>query len=349
MAPSTGFMTIVATALSLNLACSSSKGTQSPTPPGRTTVIVGGSISPSLPTNGQSYAEALYWQDGIPVPLVNDASTVAVVSAMAVAGTDIYALGMDSVFSSGGTLWKNGVASNIVDPAQGPGAVPYTFNAIALSGTDVYLAGTLAISSFNKSALLWKNGVPGALGSGFSATVNSVFVQGVDIYAAGDDGGGAKYWKNGVVYGLGSSSGKAYANAIAVTPAGEILVAGTVLQNGGVQVATLWKNGVPVPLSDGVTPAFASTLAFSGTDIYVAGVYFNNERYAATLWKNGTGTALPCGQAGSQARAICADGQDVYVAGTDGNQAVYWKNGAEVVLTTGQDLSVATSICVLHP
>ena len=46
-------------------------------------------------------------------------------------------------------------------------------------------------------AKLWKDGIATSLTNGSKDGVaNSVFVSGSDVYVAGSDGGGAKYWKN---------------------------------------------------------------------------------------------------------------------------------------------------------
>ena len=136
--------------------------------------------------------------------------------------------------------------------------------------------------------------------------------------------------------------------------------------NARYDIATLWKNGSPVPLSDGNTYAAANSVTVSGPDVYVAGYrYPTNNTPSPTqagYWKNGAFTALPDGGEGALAYSVLVSGTDVYVAGyrhqttrldpshiLGAEVAVYWKNGNLVDLTDAMDFSYGFSIAVDGP
>lgn len=329
----------------LALACTGSSGTntQPPTPQGTVSVLVGGAVTLSDRT------EALYWRDGIPVPLENTGAADAGVTAMAVSGADVYAVGWHSGLPKSGVLWKNGAMAAIQPPSPSDDS-RVLLSAVAVAGSDVQIVGTVNSNSINSLATWWKNGVAVPLGGGnVLSEATSIAVKGSDVVAGGREGG-AKYWKNGISFGLGSATGMASVAAVAVTDAGEVLVAGTTTNTSNVPVATLWRNGDPASLSDGVASAHALAMAVSGQDTYVAGYVQKGFLNVATYWKNGVPTALPGSKGSStEARCIVVHGSDVYVAGQDGVHAVLWKNGTETQLSDGNLQASVTSLCLLFP
>ncbi|HPB48230.1 MAG TPA: hypothetical protein PLX16_06410, partial [Exilispira sp.] len=72
----------------------------------------------------------------------------------------------------------------------------------------------------------------------------------------------------------------------------------------------------------------ANSIYVSGSDIYVAGYYYNGTNNIACYWKNGSKTGLSAGNA-SEANSIYLSGSDIYVAGYynngSNNIACYWK------------------------
>lgn len=121
-------------------------------------------------------------------------------------------------------------------------------------------------------------------------------------------------------------------------------------------VATYWKNGVQVALTDGTHPAVVHALTVSGGVLYAAGFEAadevnGNAPYIAKYWRDGVPVVLTPNTLGARAKAITVVGTDVYVAGFEDNGRVtvakYWKNGVPVYLSTdGTHASIATAIAV---
>ena len=265
--------------------------------------------------------------------------------------------------SGGTTYYVRSYAINSGGTAYGN---ELTFTTIAPTTTpDVYVAGSIGYD-----AVLWKNGIANYLTNGSistTASANSVFVTGTDVYVAGYQhsswGDIAKVWKNGVATNLGGglypngSSYDAHANSVFVSGT-DVYVAGYAFN-----AAIIWKNGVATTLAGGTTNNYAEafSVVVSGTDVYVAGaaeVPFPNS-LAAKVWKNGIAINLTTnGSAYASAQSVFLSGTDVYVAGRErfsgsadpvGN---IWKNsvattlsnvfsGANSVFVSGTDIYVA--------
>jgi len=133
----------------------------------------------------------------------------------------------------------------------------------------------------------------------------------------------------------------------------DVYVAGFEENDSNGLFAKYWKNGVPVPLGAG-TFGYATSIAVSGSDVYVAGIQGGSATDVATFWKNGVPVSLTDGINRGFAHAIVVDGNDVYVAGAEmitvnglfGSVAKYWKNGIPVALTDGKNPAEAMSILV---
>lgn len=128
---------------------------------------------------------------------------------------------------------------------------------------------------------------------------------------------------------------------VTVLPPPDIYIAGVTSGK-----AVLWKNGEEQLLDGGVQ---ANSVAVSGSDVYVAGNFFDGLSYQARMWKNGTAQTLSTGN--SQARSVVVAGEDVYVVGQEystttwTNNAVIWKNGETATPVTTVN-SQGYGVCV---
>ena len=147
----------------------------------------------------------------------------------------------------------------------------------------------------------------------------------------------------GLLVGCGTSTTSPPSGTSSMLP--DVYVAGWQLNNAGVEVAMVWKNGVATSLTDGSSAAIANSVAVSGADVYVSGTEFNgsNGNGVAMLWKNGVATALTNGTLNAGTGQVAVSGTDIYVAGGwSGYDAQsnyidvqgYWKDGIFVPLLT---------------
>lgn len=257
---------------------------------------------------------ATYWKNGNLVTLGNG---VGQTNSIAVSGNDVYVAG-----GMGGhaVYWKNGKPTYLPENSRiGEWADIYpvdstssTAYSIFISGSDIYIAGGEEISRmispypnlshiYGRSAVYWKNSneiylIKGGYGSSYADDAYSIFVEGPDVYACGALE--ARYWKNGNYVFLGGT-----AKSIFVSE-GDVYVAGTQPDGEPYQtyngtryriVAKYWKNGIAVNLTDGSKNAFATFIAVSGNDVYVAGYEEKTAGafdYVAKYWKNGNPVVL---------------------------------------------------------
>jgi hypothetical protein len=173
------------------------------------------------------------------------------------------------------------------------------------------------------AAVVWKNGIADTLDQG---VIRSIFVNGNDIDAAG--------WKR--------------------TP---LNVINNTFEGGGIAIATYWKNGVPVVLSDTSHNSYVRSIFVASGRVYAVGhsQALTGELgvpFSAKCWKDGEAiTLLTPNARESYANGIYVSGADVYVAGwirVDNKRlaAAYWKNGVPTYLTDGTTDCTAAAIAV---
>jgi hypothetical protein len=151
-----------------------------------------------------------------------------------------------------------------------------------------------------------------------------------------------------------NSVGTAYGNDLSFTTTGsstpDVYIVGRERNGTTADVAMLWKNGVAIPLTNGINHAEALSVFVYGTDVYICGWASNGTTDVATLWKNGVATALTNSANNSKANSVFVSGTDVYVCGWANNGttnvATLWKNGVATSLTSTFN-AMAYSVFVL--
>lgn len=114
-------------------------------------------------------------------------------------------------------------------------------------------------------------------------------------------------------------------------------------------IATYWKDGVAVNLTDGSTSALINDIAVQGNDVYAVGYITSATTTAATYWKNGAAVTLANG---GNALSIYINGSDIYVGGYSSGPnnsyavATYWKNGVATPLSDGTSNAAVRNIVV---
>ena len=294
---------------------------------------------------------ATYWIDGQEIKL-SDGTHNASANSIFVSNNDIYVAGSDN----GAVYWKNNREIRL--PADDA-------TSVFVSGNDVYVAGSYNYNiSDTPKAVYWKNGTEVLLDrdnvygywGGFG--VNSIFVSGNDVYAAGYEGPNAVYWKNGKeIYLTSSTIGTAFIHARSIYVSGQDVYVDAYGITPGSPFQVFWfaENGTFVPgnLSNPFSPGEGNSLFVSGSHVYIAGTQELPARYppTAAYWKDGNVISLPTSEINSFGNSIFVSGNEVYVAGYESatypiSYAVYWKNGIETKLTDGTQAAVANSIFI---
>ncbi|HWZ15232.1 MAG TPA: hypothetical protein VNW95_08325 [Mucilaginibacter sp.] len=248
-----------------------------------------------------STSNAVYWKNGVAIKLDN-VSNFSEANGIVFQGTDMYVVGSvynNALQSSQATLWKNGVPTVLAGGS--------TASAIAITGTDVYIAGVSGTGN-NISATYWKNGVAATLTGGLQA--NAIAISGTDVYIGGNMfNGAAGYWKNGVATTL-TNSGVANHAAYDVTGIAsngtDVYVTGSTFftsaadaqyANSWGSLATFWKNTTPATISASPLNNVAAAVCIYGADVYIVNAGVNNgpDSFVANYWKNGTIVPLSAG------------------------------------------------------
>jgi hypothetical protein len=290
-----------------------------------------------------------YIANGVERTIADGVTETAFGEDMEVVGADVYVLASRTVVSTGvqsHVVYKNGVAIYTI-----PFSNNFSPNCLAVSGSDVYLAGTGDPTSSGYKIKLWKNGTLTDITNGsLTARAYDMQVVGTDVYIAGYEVNPsvfyyqAKYWKNGTPVVLSAGTSQETTGELH-----RILVKGIDVYCSGMidYRPTQWKNGTATQLNPNYGTCYG--IAVAGSDIYAAGTVQNSGgRYHAAYWKNGTQVTLSDSTSapnGASVFGIGTDGTDVYVIGsvsaTGGSyKGVYWKNGTRNTLpASGQNES----------
>ncbi len=146
-----------------------------------------------------------------------------------------------------------------------------------------------------------------------------------------------------------NSVGTAYGNELALTTVSpDVYITGAGYSSP--QVATIWKNELPTPLTSG--SSYATCIFIKDADVYVGGNIYNGTSNDAAIWKNGVPSLLP---QGTGVNSLIVSGSDVYAAGygtyingvgQNTSIARYWKNGNVINIISPNTYSYLYGIAV---
>jgi len=220
-------------------------------------------------------------------------------------------------------------------------------------GPSVYVAGFAGEAYNNRSAVVWKDGVPQRLGTSNGGSAYSVFVSGSNVYVLGKEmdwidnhlaNQRLVVWKNGSLFqtllpqtvGSGNLVVSVFGSSLFVSD-NDVYIAATI----DIYPAypRLWKNGIQQSLGgDQNKHGYADSVFVNDGDVYVAG----SSEDRPTLWGNGTPHRLSASADYASAEAVFVSGSDVYVMGNgfsnDGRFGVLWKNNVPQYIEDTGDL-----------
>jgi len=114
---------------------------------------------------------ATYWKNNVPVSL-----GYGQINSIAVSGNDVYAVGYGYPNRTNSLCyWKNGQQTILGDATM-------TANAIIVSGSDFYIAGS--VQNGGTKSTYWKNGVPVTVTS--ASKLSGIAVDGNNVYLSGN-------------------------------------------------------------------------------------------------------------------------------------------------------------------
>ncbi|HEX3384334.1 MAG TPA: hypothetical protein VHS53_04060 [Mucilaginibacter sp.] len=177
---------------------------------GAATLLSGGLVAKAIVISGSDVyiagqttdGVAAYWKNGTmtTLPEGNTANAITVV------GSDVYVVGQSTLGSI--IYWKNGTASQLLDGTVN--ATPAWVTGIAVSGSNVYVAGAIPNGDAGLAPTVWTNSTPKMLTVPASLSSNpsnneatGIAVFDADVYTAGEvNNNGTQqwesfYWKNG--------------------------------------------------------------------------------------------------------------------------------------------------------
>jgi hypothetical protein len=205
-------------------------------------------------------------------------------------------------------------------------------NAIAISGTDVYVGGSFTQAGGNAASYIakWNGSTWSALGSGVNSSVYALTVSGTDVYVGGAFTNAGGSTANRIAKWSGSTStwsalGSGVDNdVLAIAVSGTDVYAGGVFTMAGGSAASRiakWSGSTSTwsvlgSPTNGVGGSVYA-IAISGSDVYVGGVFTTAGGNAANRiakWSGGVWSTLGTGMNDS-VNAIAVSGSDVYMGG----------------------------------
>lgn len=226
-----------------------------------------------------------------------------------------------------------------------------TVNGVYDEDNDVYVLG-----NFGKTLMYWKNGIPTQITESKNRIIGkAIQVVGDNIYSAADDYTVdgypiAKYWINGEEFVL--SAQKSGVTDMAVFN-NDVYVVGYEVDNTGLYIATLWKNGVATHLDSGGNLSIANAITINNGDVYIAGYkadYNKGDKEIAKYWINGEAVEIT--------QNTTANAQDIYIKDnkiyTLVNETVnnvvlakYWENGNDFILSENNTATLGRSMTII--
>lgn len=224
------------------------------------------------------------------------------VNAVAVAPNgDVYAGGS---FTNAGTVAANNIARwNGSSWSALNGGVNGVVSSVAVSGSNVYVGGNFTSADGNPATNIasWNGSNWSALGSGVGdafSSVTAMAVNGNDLYVAGaftTAGGNSATniarWNGTAWSSLGSGVGDAglfeYANAVAISGAGNLYAGGAFTTAGGSSANSIakWNGSIWTPLGSGVSNDFfanVNAIGIVSNSVYVGGFFITTGTNSAS-------------------------------------------------------------------
>jgi hypothetical protein len=280
------------------------------------------------------------------------------VHALAVSGSDLYAGG--DFTTAGGTAanyiakWDGSSWSALGSGLGGTGSYPGIPNALAVSGTDLYVGGQFTTAGGNAASNIakWDGNNWLALGSGIdlggwvlalAVSGSNVYVGGAFTTAGGNAASNIAKWDGSNWTALGSGMGGVPGNmaqVLALVVSGSDLYAGGFFTTAGGSTANYiakWDASSWSALGSGMGGHYASVaaLAVSGGDLYTGGNFTTAGGFPASYlakWNGSNWSALGAGIQGPVS-ALVVSGTNLSAA--HGSAVFQWNGSVWTNLNSG--------------